>query len=219
MGCHFLLQGICPTKRPNPCILHCRQIFYCWATREALANHAAAAAKSLQSCPTLCDPIDGSPPGSPVPGILQARTLEWVAFSFSNAWKWKVKGKSLSRVWLLATPCTAAHPGNPRVGCRESQAPLSLGFSRQEYWSGLPLPSPGKPWPGPNSASHLLLQIKFYWTQSSPFVYLLSMTAFMLQKQRWVLVTTWATKSRVFTIWPFARKACQLSYQAWFQST
>ena len=92
---------------------------------------AAAAAKSLQSCLTLCDPIDGSPPGSPVPGILQARTLEWVAISFSNAWKWKVKGKSLSRVQLLATPWTTAN-----------QAPLSMGFSKQEYWSGLPLPSP-----------------------------------------------------------------------------
>ena len=92
---------------------------------------SAAIAKSLQSCPTLCDPIDGSPPGSPVPGILQARTLEWVAISFSNAWKWKVKMKSLSRVRLLATPWTAAH-----------QAPLSMGFSRQEYWSGVPLPSP-----------------------------------------------------------------------------
>ena len=65
--------------------------------------------KSLQSCPTLCDPIDSSPPGSLVPGILQARTLEWVAISFSNAWKWKVKVRSLSRVWLLATPWTAAH--------------------------------------------------------------------------------------------------------------
>ena len=65
-------------------------------------------AKSLQSCPTLCDPIDGSPPDSPVPGILQARTLEWAAISFSNAWKWKVKEKSLSRVWLLATPWTVA---------------------------------------------------------------------------------------------------------------
>ena len=90
-----------------------------------------AAAKSLQSCPTLCDPIDGSPPGSPVPGILQARTLEWVAMSFSNAWKWKVKVKSLSRIWLLATPWTAAY-----------QAPPSMGFSRQEYWSGVLLPSP-----------------------------------------------------------------------------
>ena len=87
--------------------------------------------KSLQLCPTLCDPIDGSPPGSPVPGILQARTLEWGAISFSNAWKWKVKVKSLSRVQLFATPWTAAY-----------QAPSSMGFSRQEYWSGVPLPSP-----------------------------------------------------------------------------
>ena len=92
---------------------------------------AAAAAKSLQLCPTLCDPIDGSPLGSTVPGILQARTLEWVAISFSNAWKWKVKVKSLSRVWLLATPWTAAY-----------QAPPSMGFSRQEHWSGVPSPSP-----------------------------------------------------------------------------
>ena len=73
----------------------------------------AAAAKLLQSCQTLCDPIDGSPPGSPVPGILQARTLEWVAISFSNAWKWKVKVKSFSRVWLLATPWTVAHQAPP----------------------------------------------------------------------------------------------------------
>ena len=92
---------------------------------------SAAAAKSLQSCLTLCDPIDGSLPGSPVPGILQARTLEWVAISFSNAWKWRVKVKLLSRVRLLATPWTSAH-----------QAPPSVGFSRQEYWSGVPLPSP-----------------------------------------------------------------------------
>ena len=68
-----------------------------------------AAAKSLQSCPTLCNPIDGSPPVSPIPGILQARTLEWVAISFSNAWKWKVEVKSLSRVQLFATPWTAAY--------------------------------------------------------------------------------------------------------------
>ena len=94
---------------------------------------ATAATKLLQSCPTLCDPRDGSPPGSPVPGILQARTLEWVAISFSNVWKWKVKVKLLSRVRLLATPWTAAH-----------QAPPSMGFSRQEYWSGVPLPSPLK---------------------------------------------------------------------------
>ena len=87
-------------------------------------------AKSLQLCPTLCDPIDGSPLGSSVPGILQARTLEWVAISFSNAWKWKVKVKSLSRVQLFLTPWTAAN-----------QAPPSMGFSRQEYWSGVPSPS------------------------------------------------------------------------------
>ena len=92
---------------------------------------AATAAKSLQSCPTLCDPIDGSPPGSPVPGILQARTLEWDAISFSSAWKWKVNVKSLSRVQPSVTPWTAAF-----------QAPPSMGFSRQEYWSGVPLPSP-----------------------------------------------------------------------------
>ena len=92
---------------------------------------AAAAPRSLQSCPTLSDLIDGSPPGSPVPGILQARILEWVAISFSNAWKRRVKVKSLSRVRLVATPWTAAH-----------QAPPSMGFSRQEYWSGVPMPSP-----------------------------------------------------------------------------
>ena len=91
-----------------------------------LKCHAAAAAKSLQSCPTLCDPIDGSPPGSPIPGILQARTLEWVAISFSNAREWKVKMKLLGCVWLLAIPWTAAYQGPP-----------SMGFSRKEYWSGV----------------------------------------------------------------------------------
>ena len=99
--------------------------------RSLVGYSPAAAVKWLQSCLTLCDPRDGSPPGSPVPGILQARTLEWVAISFSNAWKWKVKVKSRSHVWLFATPWTAAH-----------QAPPSMGFSRQEYWSGVPLPSP-----------------------------------------------------------------------------
>ena len=104
-----------------------------WAGTLAFSclSKTASAAKSLQSCPTLCDPIDSSPSGSTVPGILQARTLEWAAISFSNAWKWKVKVKLLSRVRLLATPWTAAH-----------QAPRSMGFSRQEYWSGVPLPSP-----------------------------------------------------------------------------
>ena len=86
---------------------------------------AAATAKSLQSCLTLCDPIDGSPVGSSVPGILQARILEWVAISLSSAWKWKVKVKLLSYARPLATPWTAAY-----------QAPPSMGFSRQEYWSG-----------------------------------------------------------------------------------
>ena len=92
---------------------------------------AAAAAKSPQSCSTLCDPVDSSLPGSPVPGILQARILEWVAISFSNAWKWKVNMKSLSHVRLLVTPWTAAY-----------QTPPSMGFSRQEYWSGVPSLSP-----------------------------------------------------------------------------
>ena len=94
-------------------------------------NNTAATAKSLQSCLTLCDPIDGSPPGSPVPRILQARTLEWVAISFSNASKWKVKVKSLSRIQPLATPWTTAYQAPPPI-------------SRQEYWSGVPLPSPNK---------------------------------------------------------------------------
>ena len=111
-----------------------KNIYFCFILHTAERPYkctAAATAKSLQSCPTLCDPIDSSPPGSPVPGILQARTPEWVAIFFSNAWKWKVKGKSLSRVRLFVTPWTAAN-----------QAPPSMGFSRQECWSGVPLPSP-----------------------------------------------------------------------------
>ena len=87
------------------------------------------AAKSLQSCPIPCNPIDSSPPGFPVPEILQARTLEWVAISFSNSWQWKVKVKLLSHVWLSVTSWTAAYQASP-----------SMGFSRQEYWSGVPLP-------------------------------------------------------------------------------
>ena len=133
VSCHDLLQGIFPTQEMN---LHLLGLLHWQAGSLPLAPPArpnekpaaaAAAAKSLQSCPTLCNPIDGSPPGSPVPGILQARALEWVAISFSSAWKWKVKVKSLSCVWLLATPWTAAY-----------QAPPSMGFSRQEYWSGVP---------------------------------------------------------------------------------
>ena len=103
---------------------------YYWSIVDLQCCMYIYAAKSLQLCPILCDPVDGSPPASPVPGILQARTLEWVAISFSNAWQWKVKVKSLSRVRLLATPWTAAHQGPP-----------SMGFFRQEYWSGVPLPS------------------------------------------------------------------------------
>ena len=106
-------------RRPLPCVC-LPQTLLC----------AAATAESLRSCLTLCDPIDSSPPGSPSPGILQARTLEWVAISFSNAWKWKGKVKSLSCVRLLAAPWTAAY-----------QAPPSMGFYRQEYWSGVTLPS------------------------------------------------------------------------------
>ena len=128
------------TCEPNSCIscIGRRILFYLWATWEALnydihkqklriccsltcyAAAAAAAAKSIQSCPTLCDPIDSNPPGFRVPGILQARKLEWVAISFSNAWNWKVKVKSLSRVQLLATSWIEAY-----------QAPPSMGFSRQ----------------------------------------------------------------------------------------
>ena len=88
--------------------------------RASLQHAAAAAATSLQSCPTLCDPLDSSPPASPVPGIFQTRTLESVAIFFSNAWKWKVKVKSFSRVWLFMTLWTAAYP-----------APPSMGFSRR----------------------------------------------------------------------------------------
>ena len=105
-------------------------LFICIFWRICLL-YCSAAAKPLQSCPTLCNPIDGSPPGSPVPGILQARILKRVAISLSNAWKCKVKVKSLSHVQLFATPWTASY-----------QAPLSMGFSRQEYWSGVPSPSP-----------------------------------------------------------------------------
>ena len=125
LGCS--VAKLCATLRPHE-LQHARfpylsvspgVCFNWWTLISACSINAAAAAKSLQSCPTLCDPIDGSPPGSPIPGILQARTLEWVASSFSNAWKWKVKVKMLSRVWLLATPWTAAY-----------QAPPSMGLSR-----------------------------------------------------------------------------------------
>ena len=126
LSCGFLL----PTEReayPCFCYQEARQaLAHLFPCPLPLPTHSAA--KSLQSCPTLCDPIDGSPRGSPIPGILQARTLEWVAISFSDAWKWKVKVKSPSLVRPLATPWTSAH-----------QAPPSMGFSGQEYWSGVPL--------------------------------------------------------------------------------
>ena len=106
---HALADGTLPNVIPG----EAWKELVCWSllSSAALGNSAtaAAAAKSLQSCPTLCDPIDGSPPGSPVPGILQARTLEWVAISFSNAGKWKVKVKLLSRIGLAATPWTTAY--------------------------------------------------------------------------------------------------------------
>ena len=119
---HFLILGTCECNLIWQKRVLADMIKEFVTTPDYCVLSAAAAAKSLQSCPTLCDPVDSSPPGSPVPWIIQARTLEWVAISLSNAWKWKVKVKLLSRVRLLVTPWTAAY-----------QAPLSMGFSRQEY--------------------------------------------------------------------------------------
>ena len=122
------------SSRPQGCFMTAVNSWY-WRHQQNIhykkAAAAATAANLLQSCLTLCNLIDGSPPGSSVPGILQARVLDWVAIAFSNAWKWKVKVKSLSRARLLVTPWTAA-----------PQAPLSMGFSRQEDWRGAPSPSP-----------------------------------------------------------------------------
>ena len=138
-------------------------------------DNCSAAAKSLQLCPTLCDPTDGSPPGSPVPGILQARTVEWVAISYSNAWKWKEKVKSLSRVRLLATPWTAAH-----------QAPLSMGFSRQEYWSGMPIMKS-------LLQAHLqwCSQITFTWWQVK--IYIFYKMAFVPPLMLWIVFLTFSS--------------------------
>ena len=136
---------------------------------------ATAAAKSLQSCPTLCDPIDGSPPGSAVPGILQARTLERVAISFSSAWKWKVKVKSLSRAQLLATPWTAAH-----------QAPPSMGFSRREYRSGVPLPSLGLQYTWSQKVGHDWSNLA-YSRHAQPMFYLFCI-GWIQQKFHWLLL-------------------------------
>ena len=115
VGCHTLLQRIFTTQESNPGLPHCRQILYLLSHQGSTdpTPAATAAAKSLQSsCPTLCDPIDGSLPGSPVPGILQARTPEWVAISFSNAWKWKVKVKSLKSCPTLSDPMDCSLPGS-----------------------------------------------------------------------------------------------------------
>ena len=156
------IWSLVPLPFLNPtCTSGISQFTYCWSLAWRIFSViflecAATAAKSLQSCPTLCGPTDGSPSGSPVPGIL--------AISFSNAWKWKVKGESLSRVRLFATPWTAAY-----------QTLLSMGFSRQEHWSGVPSPSPSYsvrwvqvcislsiPW-------HCLsLGLEWKWTFSSP---------------------------------------------------
>ena len=126
-----LAGGFSATGPPGKYYLFFLDLYAFYFFSCLISTASAAAAKSLQLCLTLCDPIDRSPPVSPVPGILQARILEWVAISFYSAWKWKVKVKSLSRVRLLATPWTAAY-----------QPPPPMGFSRQEYWSGVPLPSP-----------------------------------------------------------------------------
>ena len=131
-------------------------------------------AKSFQSCPTLCDPIDGSPPGSPFLGILQARTLEWFAMSFSNAGKWKVKMKSLCRV--LATPWTTAY-----------QAPPSMGFSRQEYWSGVPLPSPRKIY------THMKISVYKMWNLSKAEGLYQSQYLVVLLNSRFTREVLWAT--------------------------
>ena len=139
------------------------------------------AAKSLQSCPTLCDPVDGSPPGSPVPGILQERTLDWVAISFSNAWKWKVKVKSLSRVRLCVTPWTATY-----------QAPPSMGFSRQEYWSAVSLPSPREAW---REAIHGVAKSQTQLSNWTELNWLFYITSF--PKLSWL----WYT-SKMCQIWP-----------------
>ena len=162
----------------------------------------AAAAKSLQSCLTLCNPIDGSPPGSPIPGILQARTLEWVAISFSYAWKWKVKVKSLSRVRPSATSWTAAF-----------QAPPSMGFSRQEYWSGVPLPSPGNGYKG--------AQLPFFLVLGSTSVTLVQgltpvawgrTQQFVLVPKAWFFLNIWVTHIHTHTYtYKHAHMHCHLS--------
>ena len=160
---------------------------------------AAAAAKSLQSCLTLCNPIDGSPPGSPVPGILQARTLEWVAISFSSAWKGKVKVKSLSHVRLFATPWTVAH-----------QAPPSMGFSRQEYWSGVPLPSP---WPILGGLKHgtvITLQLQKFTEPCGLSVVCPSLYPSVQTTQR---LCSWSSQASVCVLWSHSHSVAIVKVQ------
>ena len=138
---------------------------------------ACLLAKLLQPCPTLCNHIDGSPWGSPIPGILQARTLEWVAISFSNAWKWKVKVKTLSHIRLLVTPWTAAY-----------QIPPSMGFFRQGYWSGLSLPSPASMW---DECNYVVVWTSFGIRMKNDF--------FQSYAHCWVFQICWNTKYSTFT--------------------
>ena len=153
-----------------------------------LKNGTAAAAKLLKSCPTLCDPIDGSPPGSPIPRILQARTLEWVAISFSNAWKWKLKVKSLSCIWLFATPWTAAY-----------QAPPSMGFSRQEYCSGVPLPSLEESWALKNWCFWTVVLEK---TPESPLDCIEIQPVHPKGNQSWVFIWRTNAEAEAPILWP-----------------
>ena len=158
---------------------------------QRVRHAAAAAAKSLQSYPTLCDPIDSSPPGSAVPGILQARTLEWVAIFFSNAWKWKVKVKSLSRVQLFATPWAAAYQALP-----------SMGFSRQEYWSGVPLPSPVRhDWVTntPQSQGKMLYSSRVIQVTYCLFFYLRHPLKWKLLSRDQHFATSWTIQSMEFS--------------------
>jgi len=160
--------------------------------------------KSLQSCPTLCDPIDGSPPGSPVPGILQARTLQWVAISFSSAWNWKVKVKSLSRVRPSGTPWTAA-----------CQAPPSMGFSRQEYWSGVPLPSPVWMWELGYKESWALKNWCFWTvvlqkTPESPLDNKEIQPVHPKWNQSWVFIGRTDVEAETPILWPPDGKSCPI---------
>ena len=164
-------------------VVGCASNFFLSSKKMALA----AAAKSLQSCLTLCDPIDGSPPGSPVPGILQARTLEWVAISFSNAWKWKVKVKSFSRVRLFTTPWMEAY-----------QAPLSMGFSRQEYWSGVPLPSPDQP------RQHIKKQ-RHYFAKKVHLVKAIVFPVVMHGCESWTIKKAEHQRTDAFELWCWRR--------------